>query len=273
MNRDIPARRAGFRAFPSARRSEASPMPRGRTAVALAGLVLLVGACGSDEEPSGPRAITVFAAASLTDAFTEIGEAFSEANENAEVEFNFLASSDLAAQIIEGAPADVFASADEANMQRVTDEGLATDPVVFVENRLAIAVQEGNPQNISDLADLEDLDLVVALCNEECPAGRYAREIFEGAGLTVEPDSNEADVRGVLTRVGLGEADAGLVYVTDIAADPAVEEVAIPDEDNVIATYPIAALEGAPPEAARFVDAVLSDEGREILSDYGFQLP
>jgi molybdate transport system substrate-binding protein len=245
-------------------------------AATLAGLVFLLGACnseGSDDEPSSSETVTVFAAASLTDAFTEIGEMFIAENDNVEVEFNFLASSDLATQIIEGAPADVFASADETNMSLVVDEGLVADPVVFVENRLAIAVQEGNPQHISELADLEDPDLVVALCNEECPAGRYAREIFDEAGLTVEPDSNEADVRGVLTRVGLGEADAGLVYVTDIAADPAVEEVEIPDDDNVIATYPIAPLEGSPSEAAEFVDLVLSDTGREILSKYGFQLP
>ena len=156
------------------------------------------------------------------DAFGEMGEVFSEENENSEVEFNFLASSDLATQIIEGAPADVFASADEANMDNVVAEGLATDPVVFVENRLSIAVQQGNPKSIATLEDLENQDLVVALCNEGCPAGRYALEIFDAAGVTVEPDSLEADVRGVLTRVGLGEADAGLVYLTDIEADPEV---------------------------------------------------
>ena len=128
-------------------------------------------------------------------------------------------------------------------------------------------------EGISSLGDLEDPELVVALCNEACPAGGYALEIFEAASVTVEPDSLEADVRGVLTRVGLGEADAGLVYVTDIAADPAVEGVAIPDEDNVVATYPIAALEGAPPEAAEFVDYVRSESGRRILGEYGFQLP
>jgi molybdate transport system substrate-binding protein len=244
-------------------------MSRRRAALALAGLVLLLGACSSANESTEQPTITVFAAASLIDAFEEIATGL----EDVEVEFNFLASSDLAAQIIEGAPADVFASADEANMQRVIEEGLASDSVVFGENRLAIAVQEGNPQGISSLTDLEDPDLVVALCNEECPAGRYAREIFEGAGLTVEPDSNEADVRGVLTRVGLGEADAGLVYVTDIAADPDVEGVEIPDEDNVIASYPIAVLDGAPPVASEFVDLVTSDAGRRILNDYGFQLP
>lgn len=244
------------------------------------GFLLVLAACSSEglagNDGSGsnePQTVTVFSAASLTDAFDEIASEFGEANDNVDVEFNFLASSDLAAQIIEGAPADVFASADEANMTRITDEGLAQDPVVFAENRLAIAVPSGNPEGISSLSDLEDPEFVVVLCNEECPAGRYAIEIFGAVGITVEPDSLEADVRGVLTRVGLGEADAGLVYVTDIAADPAVEGVEIPDEDNVVATYPIAALEGAPPGAAEFVDFVRSESGRRILSEYGFQPP
>ncbi len=232
-----------------------------------------VGSAGDDGSGSNePQTVTVFAAASLTDAFEEIAGAFVEDND-VDVEFNFLASSDLAAQIIEGAPADVFASADEANMTRLTDEGLAEDPGAFAVNRLAIAVPSGNPEGISSLGDLEDPELVVVLCNEACPAGRYALEIFEAASLTVEADSLEADVRGVLTRVGLGEADAGLVYVTDIAADPAVEMVAIPDEDNVVATYPIAALAGAPPKAAEFVDFVRSEPGRRILSEFGFRLP
>ena len=246
----------------------------------LLAMVIALAACSSDEptgdagdEASEPGSITVFAAASLTDAFGEIGEVFTEENENAEVEFNFLASSDLATQIIEGAPADVFASADQTNMDNVVAEGLATDPVVFVENRLSIAVERGNPQSIATLEDLENEDLVVALCNEECPAGRYALEIFDAAGVTVEPDSQEADVRGVLTRVGLGEADAGLVYVTDIAADPEVESVDIPEDVNVEATYPIAPIEGAPQEASDFVEFVLLESGRQILSEYGFQLP
>lgn len=247
---------------------------------ALLGVLLVFGACSSDEptgdagdEASEPISITVFAAASLTDAFGEISEVFMEENENVEVEFNFLASSDLATQIIEGAPADVFASADQTNMDNVAAEGLAADPVVFVENRLSIAVQQGNPKSVATLEDLEDEDLVVALCNEECPAGRYALEIFDNAGVTVEPDSLEADVRGVLTRVGLGEADAGLVYVTDIAADPEVEGVDIPEDVNVVATYPIAPIDGAPQAASDFVEFVLSEAGRQILSEYDFQLP
>ena len=246
----------------------------------LVALLFALAACSSDEpsedagnEPAEPSTITVFAAASLTDAFGEIGDVFMEDNENVEVEFNFLASSDLATQIIEGAPADVFASADETNMDNVVAEELATDPVAFVENRLSIAVQQGNPKSIATPEDLENEDLVVALCNEECPAGRYALEIFDNAGINVEPDSLEADVRGVLTRVGLGEADAGLVYVTDIEADPEVEGVEIPEDVNVIATYPIAPIEGAPQAASDFVEFVLSEAGQQTLSEYGFQIP
>jgi len=246
----------------------------------LIALLFALAACSSDEpsedagnDPAEPSSITVFAAASLTDAFGEIGDVFMEDNKNLEAEFNFLASSDLATQIIEGAPADVFASADETNMDNVVAEELATDPLVFVENRLSIAVQQGNPKSIATLEDLENQDLVVVLCNEECPAGRYALEIFDNAGVTVEADSLEADVRGVLTRVGLGEADAGLVYLTDIEADPEVEGVEIPEDVNVIATYPIAPIEGAPQAASDFVEFVLSEAGQQILSEYGFQIP
>jgi molybdate transport system substrate-binding protein len=246
----------------------------------LFAILFALTACSSNEpnqdagnEATEPSSITVFAAASLTDAFGAIGEEFSGENESVEVEFNFLASSDLATQIIGGAPADVFASADEANMDNVVAEGLATDPVVFAENRLSIAVQQGNPKSIATLEDFENPDLVVVLCNEECPAGRYALEIFEAAGVSVEPDSLEADVRGVLTRVGLGEADAGLVYVTDIEADAEVEGVDIPEDVNVIASYPIAPIGGAPQAASDFVKFVLSEAGQRILSEYGFPIP
>ncbi len=248
-------------------------MPRIR---ALVFSLLLLAACGgsrAESDFSGTRTITVFAAASLSDAFEDIAAEFRRSNPDVEVDFNFLASSDLAAQIIEGAPADVFASADEPNMAKVTDEGLATNPHVFALNRLSIAVAAGNPQGITSLSDLEDPELVVALCNVECPAGRYAQEIFDRAGLAVEADSFEADVRGVLTRVGLGEADAGLVYVTDIATDPDVEEIEIPEPDNVIASYPIVSLDGAPDEAAGFVEFVRSEAGGRILSTYGFERP
>ena len=247
-----------------------------RRAASLAAIAFALAACSSgsgSSESNGRQAITVFAAASLTDAFEEMATGFGRATGRVNVEFNFLASSDLAAQIIEGAPADVFASADEASLARVIDEGLAAEPAVFAENRLSMAVPAGNPGDVESLDDLGNPDLVVVLCNEDCPAGRYAMEVFERAGVAVEPDSLEADVRGVLTRVGLGEADAGVVYVTDIAADPDVQGVDIPIENNIVATYPIALLEGAPDEASEFVGYVRSEPGKQILTDYGFGIP
>ena len=245
-----------------------------RREFALLGLALLLTACsgGSGEGASNGRSVSVFAAASLTGAFEEIAGDFT-AEEGIDVELNFLASSDLAAQIVEGAPADVFASADEASMARVTDEGFAEAPGVFAQNRMAIAVRAGNPRRIESLADLEDPELVVVLCNEACPAGDYARGILDDAAVRLDPDSLEGDVRGVLTRVGLGEADAGIVYATDVAADPAVEGVEISEEHNVVTNYPIAALKGAHRGARAFVDFVQSEPARRILDEHGFQLP
>ncbi|MBA2312827.1 MAG: molybdate ABC transporter substrate-binding protein [Actinobacteria bacterium] len=243
----------------------------------LVGVLVVSAACGSESSSpssSGGDAVTVtvFAASSLTDAFEEIGERFESDNPAATIRFNFLASSDLAAQIEEGAPASVFASADEANMTRVGDAGvLASDPVVFARNQLEIIVTAGNPQNVSGLEDLEDSSLVISLCNAECPAGKYAGEAFENAAVEVDADSLETEVKAVITRVSLGEADAGIVYKTDIdAAGEKVEGVEIPESDNVIATYPIAALEGSPSEARDFVDLVTSDPGQGILRGFGF---
>ena len=241
--------------------------------VHVCALLVAVGLSACSAEDDGVVVVEVFAAASLTDAFQEVAERFTADHPRVEVKFNFLASSDLATQIIEGARAHVFASADEVNMDKVIDEGLATDSEDFVLNRLAIVVASGNPEGISGLVDLEDPELGIALCNEECPAGRYAREVFKKAGMEVKADSQEADVRGVLTRVGLGEADAGIVYVTDIEADPDVEAVDIASSENVVATYPIAVLEEAPPEAEDFVTFLRSEVGDGIFEEYGFELP
>ena len=239
-------------------------------------VVLLAAACGGGDSSPGdggaPATITVFAASSLTDAFGELGKAF-ETEGAATVEFNFLSSADLATQIEQGAPADVFASADEANMERVVDAGRAAGaPAVFARNRLALAVRPGNPEGIGALDDLGDERLVVSLCNDECPAGRYALEAFEAAGVEVEPDSLESEVKAVVTRVATGEADAGIVYATDVtAAGGEIEGVAIPPADNVIATYPIVVLEGAPFAARGFVGLVMSAEGRDVLRRHGFR--
>ncbi len=215
----------------------------------------------------------MFAAASLTDAFEAIADEFTTRT-GTRVVLNFAASSDLATQIEQGAPADVFASADEANMTRLQDAELVRgEPEVFATNALEITVEPGNPMGIEALDDLADDDLVLVLCAPEVPCGSYARDALRKAGLDPEVDSNEADVKAVLTRVSLGEADAGLVYATDvIAAGDAVEGVPIPPEQNVIASYPIAHTSSSS-AADAFIELVLSPTGARILAEHGFTTP
>ena len=221
--------------------------------------------------------VTVFAAASLTDAFTEVGEAFSVANPEATATFNFAASSALVQQITEGAPADVYASADQPNMQKLVDAGgNATEPVVFATNRLAIVVAPGNPKGIATLADLASPDVALVLCAEQVPCGRFAIEVLTNAGVAATPKSLEENVRAVLTKVELGEADAGIVYVTDVlAAGDQAEGVEIPTEQNALAEYPIAVTTeaGNPDAAAAFVAFVTGPDGQAILEEYGFGQP
>jgi molybdate transport system substrate-binding protein len=221
--------------------------------------------------------LVVLAAASLTDAFTEIGDAFSAANPDVTVTFSFAASSALVTQINEGAPADVFASADEANMERLRHAGaIAGDPEVFATNRLQIIVEAGNPLGIDEVADLADPGLLFVTAAPEVPIGRYTQEVFANAGVAVTPVSLEENVRAVVSKVVLGEADAGIVYASDVlAAGAQAEGVEIPDELNVVARYPIAVLaEAAEPELARaFVAFVVGPEGQRILASYGFGAP
>ena len=218
-----------------------------------------------------------FAAASLTDAFTEIGTAFTAANPDATATFSFDASSALVTQITEGAPADVFASADVTNMDKLVEAGLnGTAPEVFATNLLAIIVAPDNPLGITGVADLADADIKTAICAAEVPCGRYAAEIFANAGVTVTPVTLEQNVRGVVTKVTAGEADAGIVYVTDVlAAGDQAELVEIPEDINVLAEYPIATVsESANPEVAEaFVDFVPSPEAQELLGEFGFDAP
>jgi molybdate transport system substrate-binding protein len=251
---------------------------------------LVFAACGDDDDdaagasttetPAGESAlegdITVFAAASLTDAFTELGTTFESENPDASVEFNFGASSALREQILAGAPADVFASANPSNMDQVVDGGAASGPEDFVTNLLEIAVPAGNEAGVTGLDDFADPDLLVGLCAEEVPCGEFGREALANAGITPSIDTNEPDVRSLLTKIEAGDLDAGIVYVTDVmAAGDAVEGVDIPADENVIATYPIAALTDAANAevAGAFVDFALSNEGQEILQSYGFDAP
>jgi molybdate transport system substrate-binding protein len=255
-------------------------VPAVRAPSLVAGFLLLgvVASCADEDgADAGGSKITVFAAASLTDAFTELGEAFAEANPGASATFSFAASSELVTQINEGAPADAFASADQSTMAKLTDAGSnGSEPVVFATNALQIITAPGNPEGISGVADLADPDLVVVTCAVEVPCGTYAEEVFAAAGVTVKPKSYEENVRAVATKVVLGEADAGLVYATDvIAAGDDAGGVEIPAEVNVVAEYAIAlTAEARDPETAQtFIDFVLGADGQAILGRYGFTAP
>ncbi|MCE0539075.1 molybdate ABC transporter substrate-binding protein [Kineosporia rhizophila] len=253
-------------------------------AVAAAALLALA-ACGStDDSPgsanssnSGPSGeITVFAAASLTESFTSLGKAFEAENPGSKVTFSFGPSSGLAEQITAGAPADVFASASVKNMDQVVAGGGATDPVTFAGNTLQIAVPADNPAGIDALDDLAGKGVKVVLCAEEVPCGVAAREVFSNAGLTVTPVSNEVDVKSTLSKVTLGEADAGLVYVTDVrAAGAKVQGIEIPADVNATTDYPIAPLTDSKNAelADAFVDFVRSDAGVAELEAAGFTRP
>ena len=221
--------------------------------------------------------ITVFAGSSLTDAFKNAGDEISKTNPDAHFTFNFGSSSTLATQIINGAPADVFASADEANMQKVVDakltDGAATP---FVGNRLQIAVAPLNPKRIGGLADLARPDVVLVLAAPTVPAGKYALDALAKAGVTARPVSLEVDVRAVLNKVSLGEADAGIVYVTDVkSAASRVTGVDIPEQHQVLARYPVAVVKDSKNArlARAFVDYLLSPAGQSVLAEFGFSKP
>jgi molybdate transport system substrate-binding protein len=215
--------------------------------------------------------ITVLAAASLTDSFNEIGKAFETANPSVHVKFSYDVSSTLATKVNSDAPADVFASADDANMLKVTAAGNAPRPQTFVRNLLQIVVRKGNPKGIQGLVDFNSPNVVSVLCAVGVPCGTYGKQALDQVGVTRAPASYEANTKGVVIKVTSGKADAGIVYVTDVEA-AAADGVAIPEEQNIVATYPIAVLRQSPhPAVARaFVDYVLSPPGQATLAKYGF---
>jgi molybdate transport system substrate-binding protein len=249
------------------------------------GLVIVLAGCGSSgsgggnggaggggEEQGGT--LTIFAASSLTDAFGQLGKTFEQQNSGTTVKTSFGASSDLLAQIQQGAPADVFASADIPNMDKVKD--LVGTPQNFASNLLQIVVEKGNPKGVKGLEGLANPDLKVVLAAPEVPAGKYAQQALAKAKVTVKPVSQEDNVKAVVTKVSLGEADAGIVYVTDVTAGgDKVEGVDIPEELNVVATYPIATVKAskAQDKAQAFMDLVLSAQGQQVLKQYGFLPP
>ena len=221
--------------------------------------------------------IQVFAAASLTAAFGDVAMSFEAANPGTAVEVTFAGSPSLAQQIEQGAAADVFASADEQTIARLAGAGLITGrPLPFARNKLQIVVPSGNPKGVNGLADLARPDVRVALCAPQVPAGRYAVESLAKAGVTVKPVTEEDNVKAVVTKASLGEIDAGIVYVTDVkAAGSGVMGVEIPDDVNVVATYPVALVSASARlvTAQAFVDFVTSPEGQQILATYGFGSP
>jgi molybdate transport system substrate-binding protein len=249
--------------------------------------LMLAAACGSTAggapntagrsgDPVGT--VTVAAAASLTAAFKELGTEFERAHPGATVRFNFAGSSTLVTQLVNGAPGDVFASADEATMKKVTQAHLADgSPQIFARNKLAIVVSAGNPHRIAGLADLSRPGLVISMCAPQVPIGQYARQAYAKAGLPFPAGaSQELDVKQVVSRVQQGQADAGIVYATDVTAGGSrVTGVAIPDSANVLASYPVAALlKGANPAGGRAFTAYLtSAQAQTVLAKYGFLAP
>ena len=226
-------------------------------------------------KPTGT--LVVFAATSLTEAFDKIGAQFEKANPGVTVKYNYNGSSSLATQITQGAPADVFASAAPSNMKTVTDAGLATGtPKLFAANSGEIMVETGNPMKITSVKDLANPAVKVVVCAPEVPCGKVATAVFKNAGVTVKPVSQEQNVGGVVTKVTLGEADAGIVYVTDVKANEGkADGVAIPADQNDITDYPIAQLKDAPNSAAAaaFVAYVLGPDGQQVLKSFGFLPP
>lgn len=255
-------------------------------AAALA-LALPLAACGDDDDPvaspSGEdtpapssKELVVFAAASLTESFTELAEKFEAENPGVQVTFNFGSSGTLATQINEGAPADVFASASPATMTPVTDAGNgAGTAVTFVKNRLEIAVPAGNPGEVEGLEDFADDSLDIALCATTAPCGSAADKLFTAAKITPKPDTREADVKAVLTKVEAGEVDAALVYHTDVlsAADGKVEGIEFDESDLAINDYLITALKDSdePDLAVDWVEFIQSDDAQAVLEEAGFE--
>lgn len=250
-------------------------------ALALVGVLLLAGCSPAPTVGPAPdtlgRTVNVFAAASLTDTFQAIADAFTEEHPDVTVTFNFGGSSGLATQITQGAPVDVFAAASGTTMKMVTDAALTDGaPTTFVTNTLEIAVPADNPGNVTGLADFANPDLAIALCAVEVPCGAAAKTVFDGAGIVPSVDTYEQDVKSVLSKVEIDEVDAGIVYKTDVlAAGDKVKGIDFPEAARAVGKYPIALLRASTNKGAAraFIDYVLSPKGIRILTDAGFATP
>ena len=246
--------------------------------------VVVLAACGSDAKTATSRSsasgstsasgnVTVFAAASLTEAFNDEQATLKTEQPDLDVTYNFAGSGALVTQIQQGAPADVIATADTASMQKLVDAGLVEAPTTFAKNKLEILVARGNPLAIKGLSDLARRDVTFVTEDDSVPAGKYAAQALSNAGVTVNPVSKEADVKSAVAKVTSGEADATIVYQTDVtAAGSKGEGVEIPDAQNVLATYPIAVVKATDNRAAAqaFVDAMVLGSGQKALADRGF---
>ena len=254
-------------------------MRRLAVAVATAGLLLVAGCSSSGGSDTGSTdsastTLDVSAAASLKKTFTAIAQEFETQHDGVTVRLSFDGSSTLANQIEQGAPADVFASADEKNMDKIGD--LAVDPAVFATNTLVIVTAPGNPRGIRSFADLNKPDVTTVICQSAQPCGAATETVERNTGITVDAASEEQSVSAVLTKVTTGQADAGVVYVTDArGAGDRVATVTDPAFAAVVNSYPIATLTGAGDAglARQFVDLVLGADGQRILREAGFGAP
>lgn len=266
-----------------ARQSHAPRTSRTLPAIVLAVAVALAlgAACGGSDKPSRKSpdqgkisgSITVSAAASLTEAFTTLKAGFEKAHPGSKIKLNIGASSMLVDQIQQGAPADVIATADTKSLGTLVASGKVGKPETFARNRLAILVEKGNPKHVRSLADLARSDVVLVLCAPEVPCGKFAAQALARAHVAAQPKSFEDNVKAVVNRVTLGEADAGLVYVSDVvAAGGKAEGIPIPDDQNAVASYPIAVVKGSANQVTdrAFVAYVRSRAGQAVLEKDGF---
>ncbi len=261
------------------RRTRAAALAHG---AALMATLVLISGCGSGtDSPSASSAaggkLMVFAAASLKGTFTDIGQQFTSGHPGVSVEFNFAGSSDLVTQLTQGAPGDVFASADTKNMDKAaTANLLAGDPVNFASNTLTIAVAPGNPLQIKSFGDLAKSGTTVVVCAPQVPCGSATKKVEDAAGVQLTPVSEESSVTDVLNKITTGQADAGLVYVTDaLSAGDKVTAVPFPESSGAVNTYPIAVLRQSENAtlAQSFVDFVKGEAGQKVLAAAGFTKP
>ncbi len=249
---------------------------RARAVALLLGAAVLLGACADDDDGAGQdrQVLDVLGAASLTDVLAQLEARFEQQRPGMDVRVQTGASSALARQVLEGAPADVFASASAEDMATVVEAGLAQEPAVFARNAVQVVVPADDPAGVRGLADLAREDVRVALCQPQVPCGALARQVLDAEGLEVTPVTEEPDVRATLSKVRLGEVDAAIVYATDVlAAGDEVRGIEVPERVRATTDYPVAVLGEGSGAATAFVDLLRSREGAQVLTEAGFLRP